>query len=211
ARAHGMDATFMSKPFQEDSGSGLQINLSLQTEDGANAFDPARPHGDALHGHAVAGMQAMLAQSLAIFAPNFHAYRRFEPDQFTPVTLDWGDNNRSVAFRVPASDGPGRRIEHRAAGAEANPYLVMAAVLAAAHHGITGKLAPTEKAGGNAGAEADPSLPNTLWAALAAMSDADILPDYFERRYIDAYVHAKQAEFDAFLADILPREHDWYL
>ena len=211
ARARGLDATFMSKPFAQQSGSGLQINLSFADGDGANAFDATRPDGDLRLGHAVAGMQAMLAETMAIFAPNLHAYRRFEPDQFTPVTTDWGVNNRSVAFRVPASAPADRRIEHRAAGAEANPYLVMAAVLAAAHYGLTAKLSPTPAATGNAGAEVDPALPLTLWAALDRMAAAERLPDYFERRYIDAYTHAKQAEFDAFMAEILPREHEWYL
>ena len=119
--------------------------------------------------------------------------------------------HRSVAFRVPASSPENRRIEHRAAGAEANPYLVMAGALAAAHHGLTAGLTPTPMASGNAGAEADPNLPLTIWSALDRMARADILPDYIEPRYIEAYVHAKQSEFDAFLAETLPREHQWYL
>ena len=209
ARAAGYDATFMAKPYGADSGSGMQVNLSFQTAEGANAFDA--PGGDADLGHAIAGMQAMQAETMAIFAPNFHSYRRFEPDQFTPVTGDWGGDNRSVAFRAPAASGPTKRIEHRIAGADANPYLVMAAVLAAAHHGITNRLTPSPKAEGNAGAAVDADLPLTLWSALDRMGQATLLPDYVEQRYIDAYIHAKQAEFDAFMAEIHPREHDWYL
>lgn len=210
-RAQGYDATFMSKPYPGESGSGLQINLSFLDETGANAFDPRRPDGDRRLGAAVAGMQAMLAETMALFAPTFHAFRRFEPDQFTPVTRDWGENNRSVAFRVPASTPENRRIEHRAAGAEANPYLAMAAVLAAAHHGLAADLTPTAMAEGNAGAEADPDLPLKIWSALDRMAAARRLPDYFEPRYIEAYVHARRAELDAFLAEILPREHHWHL
>jgi len=211
ARASGYDATFMSKPYQEGSGSGLQVNLSLLDETGANAFDPARPGGPERLAQAVAGMQALLPEEMAIFAPNLHAFRRFEPDQFTPVTLDWGENNRSVAFRMPAAEGAARRIEHRAGGAEANPYLVTAAALAGAHHGLANRLAPTPPATGNAGAALDPALPVTLWAALDRMAGAEILPGYFSQRYVDAYIHAKQSELDAFLAEILPREHSWYL
>ncbi len=209
ARVAGYDATFMSKPYAEGSGSGCQVNLSLADATGGNAF--AGPEGARLIRHAVAGMQAMLPETMAVFAPNLHAYRRFAPDQFTPVTLDWGENNRSVAFRVPAGDGPGRRIEHRAGGAEANPYLVTAAALAAAHHGIARRLEPTEPATGNAGAALDPTVPVTLWSALDAMQRAAVLPDYFGQRYVDAYVHAKRSEFDAFMAAILPREYEWYL
>ena len=209
ARAAGYDATFMAKPYGPESGSGMQVNLSFETAQGANAFDSSG--GDALLGHAIAGMQAMQAECMAIFAPNFHSYRRFEPDQFTPVTGDWGGDNRSVAFRAPAASGPAKRVEHRIAGADANPYLVMAAVLAAAHHGLTNSLTPSPKANGNAGAEVDDNLPLTLWSALDRMAQAALLPGYVEQRYIDAYIHAKQAEFDAFMADIHPREHAWYL
>lgn len=209
ARAKGMDATFMAKPYGAESGSGMQVNLSFETEAGASVF--GGPDGDAMLANVVAGMQAMQAETMALFAPNLNAFRRFEPDQFTPVTSDWGADNRSVAFRVPAASGPARRVEHRIAGADANPYLVMAAVLAAAHHGMTQKLTPTPMASGNAGAEVDPDLPLTLWSALERMGAGALLPEYFEQRYIDAYRHAKQAEFDAFMADIHPREHQWYL
>lgn len=210
ARAQGYDATFMSKPFADQSGSGLQVNLSLADAQGRNVFDPSVRDGRLLE-HAIAGMQALLPESMAFFAPNFHAYRRFAPDQFTPVTLDWGKNNRSVAFRVPAGEPASRRIEHRAGGAEANPYLVLAAALAAAHHGITGRLEPTAAASGNVGEAVDPRVPVTLWSALEAMEVGRVLPGYFGERYIAAYAHAKRAEFDAFMADILPREYEWYL
>lgn len=209
ARAAGGDATFMSKPYAGGSGSGLQANLSFADAEGGNAL--AGPGGDRLLRHAIGGMQALLPETMAVFAPSLHAYRRFAPDQFTPVTLDWGENNRSVAFRVPASDGAGRRIEHRAGGAEANPYLVTAAALAAAHHGIVRALEPTAAATGNVGAEMDPAVPVTLWSALDRMARAEVLPDYFGANYVEAYVHAKQSEFDAFMADILPREYEWYL
>ena len=211
ARAQGCDATFMSKPYAAESGSGLQINLSVEDESGANVFAGDSAAGDARLGHAIAGMQALLPESLALFAPSFHAFRRFEPDQFTPVTRDWGENNRSVAFRVPASAPAERRIEHRAAGAEANPYLVMAAVLAAAHHGLANRLEPTPAGTGNVGESADPDLPLTLWSALDRLAGAEVLPDYLGARYLEAYAHVKQSEFDAFFAEILPREYDWYL
>ncbi len=211
SRAQGFDATFMSKPYGDQSGSGLQINLSLLDQAGHNIFDPCQADGDKKLGSAVAGMQHLLAQSMALFAPSFHAYRRFEPNQFTPVTLDWGDNNRSVAFRIPASEPENRRIEHRAAGAEANPYLVMAGVLAAAHYGLTQELEASAKGSGNVGEEVDPALPLSIWSALEQFRKADVLPDYLSARYVEAYAHAKESEFQSFMSEILPREHAWYL
>jgi glutamine synthetase len=210
ARAHGLDATFMSKPFAGQSGSGLHIHLSLADAAG-NAFDPARPDGEALLGHAVAGLQATTAEAMAIFAPNLNAYRRFAVNQFVPVNTTWGPNNRSVAFRIPAGEGAARRIEHRLAGAEANPYLVMAAVLAGVHHGLAGRLAPTPPASGNAGDTADPDLPLRLWTALDRIERSAFLAEWLGPRYPAAYAAIKRAEFEAFLADVLPREYDWYL
>ncbi len=211
SRSLGYDASFMSKPFAEQSGSGMHVHLSLIDDSGNNIFDPDQADGDLKLGQAVAGLQATMGEAMALFAPNLNVYRRFKPDEFTPVTTDWGDNNRSVAFRIPPSDAANRRIEHRVAGAEANPYLVLAAVLAGVHHGLEARLAPGDKHGGNAGAEVDPALPLSLWRALDSLRQARLLADYLGADYLQIYADVKQAEFDAFMADILPREYDWYL
>jgi len=211
AARHGLDATFMSKPFSDQSGSGLHIHMSIVDEAGANVFDERRPDGDTLLGRAVAGMQATAWDAMAIFAPNLNAYRRFGPNLFVPVNTTWGFNNRSVAFRVPASDASARRIEHRFAGAEANPYLVLAAVLAGAHYGLVNRLDPGPPAAGNAGETADPAMPARLWSALDRIEGSAILADYLGSRYPKAYADIKRAELDAFLGAVLPREYDWYL
>ena len=211
SRSLGYDASFMSKPFDDQSGSGMHIHLSLSDEAGNNVFNPKAAEGDVKLSQAVGGLQATMAEAMAIFAPNLNVYRRFKPDEFVPVTTDWGDNNRSVAFRIPPSDAANRRIEHRVSGAEANPYLVIAAVLAGVHHGLTKKLDPGAKHGGNAGAEVDPELPMNLWQALATIRQASILTGYFGDDYLQIYADVKQAEFDAFMGTIHPREHEWYL
>ena len=156
---HGLEATFMSKPFADQSGSGLHIHASLIDAAGRNVFDETTPDGDRMLGHAIAGLQATTYDAMGFFAPNINAYRRFAANQFVPVNTSWGINNRSVSFRVPMGGGRARRIEHRIAGADANPYLVMAAMLAGVHHGIANKLAPTPPSTGNAGEEADPEMP----------------------------------------------------
>ena len=211
AARHGLDATFMSKPFADQSGSGLHIHASLIDELGRNVFDETRQDGDLLLGQAIAGLQATTYDAMAFFAPNLNAYRRFAPNQFVPVNTSWGFNNRSVSFRVPMGGGKARRVEHRIAGADANPYLVMAAVLAGFHHGLTQKLQPTPPSTGNAGEEADPDMPLRLWTALDRLEGSALLADYFGARYPAAYAAIKRSEFDAFMADVLPREHDWYL
>lgn len=209
ARGHGMEATFMSKPFPEQAGSGLHIHASMAGPDGNNIF--AGPDGETMIGAAAAGLGATLHEAMAILAPNLNVYRRFRANNFTPVTRDWGVNNRSVAFRVPASKPAARRIEHRAAGAEANPYLVLAAVLAGMHHGLKSGLQPAEPANGNAGAEVDPSLPLTFPEALAALRTAEILPRWLGADYPAIYAAVKEAEYAAFMETISRQEYEWYL
>jgi glutamine synthetase len=109
------------------------------------------------------------------------------------------------------TDGAARRLEHRVAGAEANPYLVTAAVLAGVHHGLTQGGDPGEKHSGNAGAEVDETLPLTMWAALEAFRTATILPDYLGADYIEMYHAVKEAEFTEFMEEISAREYRWYL
>ena len=228
ARTNGLDATFMSVPFAGQSGSGMHIHASLADEAG-NIFDPAHKDSgaelsakqlkskktpddsDAKLSAAIAGLRDIHAEAMAIFAPNLNVYRRYVADNFTPVTTDWGENNRSVAFRIPSGPAPARRIEHRAAGAEANPYLVMAAVLAGMHHGLTNRLDAGEKSTGNAGAEVDEQLPLSLWRALDAIRTAKILPGYFGENYCRIYADVKQAEFEAFMETVSRQEYDWYL
>lgn len=211
ANRHGLEATFMSKPFAEQSGSGLHVHLSLVDDAGRNVFDERTAQGDVRLGQAIAGLQATTYDAMAIFAPNLNAYRRFAPNQFVPVNTSWGVNNRSVSFRVPAGGGAARRIEHRIAGAEANPYLVMAAILAGVHHGLARGLEPSPPSTGNAGEEADPAMPLKLWTALDRLEGSALMAEYLGALYPAAYAAIKRAEFEAFLADVLPREYDWYL
>ena len=212
ARQFGMDATFLSKPFADHSGSGLHVHMSFLNNDGVNIFDKRIDADERLIRQAIAGLQTGMAESMAIFAPNFNAFRRFIPGQFVPVTKDWGYDNRSVAFRIPSGRGQSRRIEHRVAGADANPYLVLASVLASVHHGLTHELAPMSAPFvGNASVTVDPALPLTLWDALGALSQADLLDDYFGASNVTIYKTVKQNEMHALLSVPSPREYDWYL
>ncbi|MEC9265559.1 MAG: glutamine synthetase family protein [Pseudomonadota bacterium] len=212
ARQHGMDATFLSKPYAEESGSGLHIHISFLDSDGQNIFDESVDSQETRMRHAMAGLQATMGQSMAFFAPNLNAFRRFEPNLFVPVTTDWGYDNRSVAFRIPSGRGPAKRIEHRVAGADANPYLTLACVLAGLHHGLSRELEPVSPPrDGNAGEEVDPALPLTIWRALDALPEAKILKEYLGADYVDIYHTVKSNEFLDLLSAPLPREMQWYL
>jgi len=208
ARANGVDATFIAKPFKDEPGNGLHVHVSLVDESGQNRFGGVG--GTALLQHAVAGMQALMFDSLALFAPNLNSFRRYL-GPYVPNTTAWGHNNRSVAFRIPAASGPDTRIEHRVAGADASPHLVVAAVLAAVLHGITHKLVPSLPVDGRKQVGRDPEFPRDLWAALERLRVSSVLSRYFHKRYLEAYSDLKRGELETLLEEISPRELDFYV
>ena len=210
ARRHGLRATFMAKPFAERTGSGMHLHLSLLDAAGANVF-AAREDGERALRHAAAGLLRMLPEAMALYAPNVNSFRRFVPGTFVPVNASWGRNNRSVAVRVPAGDAGSRRLEFRVPGADANPYLVLAAVLAGARHGLESSLDPGPEASGNACAEPDPSLPLDQGSALARLEGSALLADVLGAEYLALYCETKRRETRRFLDHISDREYQWYL
>ena len=152
-----------------------------------------------------------MADSMALFAPSVNSYRRFQPDMFAPVNRRWGVNNRSAGMRVPAGPGEARRVEHRVAGADANPYLALAAVLAGVHHGLKEKLDPGAPATGNVSRDPDLSLPFTIDDALTRLEKAAILPAYFGEETLSLYRETKRIEAQRVRRVITAVEHEWYL
>jgi glutamine synthetase len=211
ARAHGFDATFMAKPYGDKSGSGLHVHVSVIDEKGRNIFDDGSEAGSPELRHAIAGLQALMPESMALFAPSVNSYRRFEPDMFAPVNRRWGINNRSAGLRVPVGPGDGRRIEHRVAGADANPYLVLAAVLAGVLHGFNRRLDPGPPATGNVSRDPDRTLPFTIDDALARLENAQMLPGFLGEETLALYRESKRIETERFRKIITPAEYDWYL
>ena len=211
AASQGMRATFLSKPFPELTGNGMHLHLSLMDESGRNRFDNGSELGSESLRHAIGGLAAAMPESMAFFAPNLNAYRRFGPNLFVPVTKSWGVNNRSFAFRIPTGPSAARRVEHRIAGADANPYLVLAAVVAAIDHGLENALDPGPPWSGNATAEPDPEIPLSLPDALRQLDEASRLAEAMEPRYLRLYAETKRLEYQRFMAEISPREYRWYL
>jgi glutamine synthetase len=211
ARRHGMEATFMPKPYGNQTGSGQHVHLSLLDDSGSNLFDDGSGAGSVLLRSAIAGLAATMREAMLIFAPSFTSFRRFAANAFVPVNMTWGYNNRSVAFRVPSGPGENRRIEHRVAGADANPYLVLAAVLAGVLHGIEGRLEPGAPSKGNVCTMVDPDLPLTVPTALQALRNAAVLPQWLGAEYLALYAAVKEGEYAKFMGDAFEREFAWYL
>ncbi len=207
ARAGGRRATFMAKPFAERAANGMHVHVSLVDRDGANRFaaDPA-----ALR-QALGGLQTTMAEAMLLFAPNANSYRRLRPRSYAPTAPTWGHNNRTVALRVPLGPPAARRIEHRTAGADANPYLALAAVLAGIHHGLEQGLEPDAPVAGNAYAEVEPSLPLSWDKAIEALASATVLPDYLGPEFCRLYRVCREAERDRFADLVTAAEYAWYL
>jgi glutamine synthetase len=211
ARAFGHQASFIAKPFLDQAGSGMHIHVSLVDKQGRNVFGESGAKGETLMRQAIAGLQAAMPESMAIFGANLNGFRRYQPGHNVPITPAWGHNNRSVAFRIPAGGGAARRIEHRVAGADANPYLVMAAVLAGMLHGIEKRLTPTAETKGDAGDDADPKVPFEFTAAVERLDQAKILPRYVAPDMLDLFAEQRRLEMRKFMGVISRQEYDWYL
>ena len=209
--SHGMEATFMAKPFLPLTGNGMHVHLSLLDKTGRNVFDDGSELGSESLRHAVGGIMETMSPGMAVYEPNINAFRRFAPNQFVPVTRSWGANNRSVAFRIPTGESNNRRIEHRMASADANPYLVLATVLAGLHHGITHKLEPGEPTSENACGTIDPDLPTSWEAALDRTQSSELMAEYLTQEAVELYCETKRGEMEMFLDHVSPREYEWYL
>ena len=211
AEKHGLAATFMAKPYSAWTGSGMHVHVSLGDEQGNNLFATEDPQSNELLMQAVGGLKAAMAESMLIFAPNGNSYRRFRRNSYAPVSASWGINNRTVSLRIPAGAANACHIEHRPSGADANPYLVMAAILAGMHHGITGKIDPGNPVTGNGYEKRAKYIPGNWFDAIDAFWKASILKEYFGKNFVDTYCTLKEVEADRFYAEPTARDFEWYL
>lgn len=141
ARDHGLNATFMAKPYGEHAGSGMHVHASVLDANGENLFADAAKLSGTLR-YAMGGLLKTMADLQLIFAPTLNSYRRFSREGFAPTQANWGYDHRAAAVRVPEFKGAGARFEHRVSGADVNPYLALAAILGGALMGLEQKIDP---------------------------------------------------------------------
>ncbi|MBL4825730.1 MAG: glutamine synthetase family protein [SAR324 cluster bacterium] len=211
ARKHKMEATFMAKPYPQEAGSGMHVHVSLLDDSGKNLFQGKDAFGSPELRYAVQGLRSTLAESMLIFAPHANSFHRYRSGTYAPINSSWGYNNRTVSFRIPANDGPDMRIEHRLAGADANPYLLVGALLAGIHHGLSVKKMPPAPIEGNAYLQTDTELPRTWEQARNCFEQAEILPQYFGNDFCRLFSNLKLGEQSRFLSRIVAHEYDLYL
>lgn len=207
---HGMEATFMPKPYMDMAGSGAHIHVSVLDEHGRNIFAAADATGSAQLKHAIGGLAATMADAMLIFAPTANSYRRYRSESYVPLNPSWAVNNRGVALRIPASSAENRRVEHRVAGADANPYLLTAAVLAGIHHGLQHRLDPGAPITGNAYRNAVATLPVTWPEAALEFETSTLMREYLGEKFHRLFLTTRRGELQAFESHVTPLEYQWY-
>ncbi|HTZ70529.1 MAG TPA: glutamine synthetase family protein [Acetobacteraceae bacterium] len=209
ARKHGWDATFMAKPYGHLAGSGMHVHMSVLDQTGRNIM--AEENGaptDRLR-HAVGGMMATMADSMLLLAPHANSYRRLCPGTHAPTNITWGLDNRTAAIRVITS-GTNTRVEHRVAGADCNPYLALAGILAGLLHGLKERIDPGPPITGEE-RQGHATLPFNWDDAIDAFDASAVMGEYLGAAYQDLFSAVKAQEQDEFRKRVTDVEYDAYL
>ncbi len=211
AMRHGIYATFLAKPMENEPGSAMHIHQSVLDAQGRNIFaGRSLTRQSARFGHYLAGLQKYVPMAMAFFAPNVNSYRRLALGQVAPINVQWGYDNRTCGLRVPMDTLENTRVESRFAGSDANPYLAMAATLACGLLGMRGKLQPTAPLASSA-QDLGFELPRSLGEALDDLEACDPLREMLGPRFVRAYVSVKRKEYETFFRVISSWEREFLL
>jgi glutamine synthetase len=199
AAQEGMAITFIAK-FNEAEGNSCHIHCSLAAEGGGNAFAADRTMFERF----IAGQIACMRELTLFFAPHINSYKRFAPGSFAPTAVAWGNDNRTCSLRV-VGHGEGLRVENRLPGADVNPYLALAAMIAAGLHGIDSELVLEPPLEGNAYTADKPHVPRNIYDARDLFGASEVAREAFGQDVIDHYLNRAQVEIDAFESTVT----DW--
>ncbi len=198
AHQEGCSLTFMAK-VDEREGNSCHVHVSLRDlESDDPVFAGAGPHGcSPVMEHFLAGQLACLRELTLCFAPNVNSYKRFVPGSFAPTAVAWGVDNRTCALRI-VGHGPSVHMETRVPGGDVNPYVAVAALIAAGLHGIERELPLEPPVTGNAYTSSAPRVPSTLTAATESFEQSEVARAAFGDDVVDHYAHAARVELAAF-------------
>ncbi|PBJ10378.1 Gamma-glutamylputrescine synthetase PuuA [Pseudomonas sp. ACN5] len=207
ALKHGLSVVCMAKPLAHTPGSSMHIHQSVvEIDSGRNVFSDEAGQETATFRHFIAGQQVCMADFTALFAPNVNSYQRLCHPYASPNNACWSHDNRAAGLRIPASLPVARRVENRLPGADANPYLAIAASLAAGLHGIENALEPSAPIQGEFEVPDNLSLPCTLHAALERLKRSQLAKELFGTEFIEGYIASKTLELSSFHDEITPWE-----
>ncbi|MCG4453737.1 glutamine synthetase family protein [Pseudomonas sp. MMS21-TM103] len=207
ALKHGLTVVCMAKPLAHTPGSSMHIHQSVVEQgSGSNIFSAADGQATPAFYHFIAGQQAALADFTLLFAPNVNSYQRLCHPFASPNNACWSQDNRAAGLRIPASTPMARRVENRLPGADANPYLALAASLAAGLHGLEQQLQPSAPIQGEFQVPDKLTLPCTLHAAIERLKNSQLAVELFGKEFIEGYIASKTMEFSSYLDEITPWE-----
>jgi glutamine synthetase len=209
ALRHDMFATFMAKPIAGEPGSAMHIHQSLVSkETGRNIFSNEDGTPSKEFFWYIGGLQKYIPAAMALFAPYVNSYRRLVRSNAAPINIQWGTDNRTVGIRSPVAGAEARRIENRVIGADANPYVALAATLACGYLGIKHRIEPSAECKGDAYL-GDFQLPRSLGEALSLLREEKDLATVLGASFVTVYTEVKEVEYAEFMKVISPweREH----
>ena len=212
ARKHGYRAVFMAKPYGAHPGNGMHVHASVLDTDGAALFasqDDAAPNPSLRY--AMGGLLNSMADFQLAFAPHSNSYRRLQRGSYAPVTPCWGLDTRNAAIRVPETRGAGARFEHRVAGADANPYLVLAAILAGAIDGLRHESDPGQPIATLEDGDALPDIESDWGKAIATFESSSKVAEWFGRAFQSTYAESARAELHQLANTVTDAEIRAYL
>ncbi|CCM74905.1 glutamine synthetase family protein [Rhizobium mesoamericanum] len=210
ARKHGLKSTCMAKPYSDHAGSGLHVHASVIDKHGRNILD-AKGNDPRRLKSLCAGLLQTMRDAQLVFAPFANSYRRFQPGSFAPVDLTWGYGHRGTAVRIPDLNGPAARVEHRVAGADANPYLLLGAILGGMLLGIDYELDPGEETTPSHTPRHTTQLTHDFLTAVDAFRASPFIADIFGERYQKLYGDTKRKEAITYLRTVSDFDYRTYL
>lgn len=198
ARKHDMAASFMAKPYEDLAGNGMHVHFSLIDDAGNNLFANGTHEGTPLLRHAVAGCLKGITELALIFAPHGNSYDRLVPESHAPTGVCWAYENRTASVRIPGGSPAARRVEHRVAGGDVNPYLLLCGVLGSALVGIEAAMSPPPPISGNAYEQDLDQIPATWAEAIDTFEASPLANKILPKQLIDNLLRTKRQELHYF-------------
>ena len=207
----GYTACFMSKPFGDLPGSGIHVHYSLVNEQNENIFDNGTPEGSNNLRYAIGGLIKTMPEVTLIMAPHLNSYRRLVSETHAPNIISWGYENRTVALRVPGGDNKSKRIEHRVAGSDVNPYMLISSIVLGVNEGIEKQIEPPNPEVGNAYKSNNDGLPASWQASISEFQNGQFIHNRFPKELVDMFLNCKKQECQKLTSKVTDDEMNSYL
>jgi glutamine synthetase len=202
AARHGLYAVFMAKPLAGRAGSSMHLHQSVVDAAGQNVFSAADGTATPAFSWFIGGMQHHLPDLMPLFAPFVNSWRRYVRDSSAPINMEWGDNNRTVALRVPHADPAARRVENRLPGSDCNPYLAIAASLACGLEGLEQHVEAREPIHADSGYGRPREIPKSFESALERFQTSAVARRMLGGVFVDAFCGVKEVELDHYMQEV---------